>query len=96
LLNNVKEFMRATSELAKIEINLYLDFLFEELYIFKVITAASEIAKEKVKELGEGGKLAIMFLTKEILNVVLIDKFKFISSGLYSVVQKFLENQLIF
>ena len=88
--------MRATSEGAKIEINLYLDFLFEELYIFKVITAASEIAKEKVKELGEGGKLAIMFLTKEILNVVLIDKFKFISSGLYSVVQKFLENQLIF
>jgi hypothetical protein len=68
LLNNVKEFMRATSELAKIEINLYLDFLFEELHIFKVITLASEIAKERVKELGEGGKLVIMFLTKEILN----------------------------
>lgn len=68
MLNNVKEFMRATSELAKIEINLYLDFLFEELHIFKVITLASEIAKERVKELGEGGKLVIMFLTKEILN----------------------------
>lgn len=60
--------MRATSELAKIEINVYLDYLFEDLNIFKVITLASEIAKERVKELGEGGKLVIMFLTKEILN----------------------------
>ena len=60
--------MKATSDVAKIEINVYLDFLFEELHIFKVITLASEIAKERVKELGEGGKLVIMFLTKEILN----------------------------
>ena len=68
MLNTVKEFMKATSDVAKIEINVYLDFLFEELHIFKVITLASEIAKERVKELGEGGKLVIMFLTKEILN----------------------------
>jgi hypothetical protein len=58
--------MTSTLDLAKLEIGSYLDYLFDQLEIFKVISLASEIAKEK--SLGEGGKLAIMYLTKEILN----------------------------
>lgn len=66
VFNSIKGLMTSTLELAKVEIGGYLDYLFDQLEIFKVISLASEIAKEK--QLGEGGKLAIMYLTKEILN----------------------------
>lgn len=58
--------MKGTLELAKNEIGKYLDSLFEELLILKVIKDAQDIAQKK--QLGDEGKLVIMFLTKEILN----------------------------
>lgn len=66
MFNSLKGLMTATLELAKIEIGVYLDYLFDELEIFKVISLASEITKEK--SLGKDEKVVVMFLTKEILN----------------------------
>lgn len=66
MFNSLKDLMTATLELAKIEIGVYLDYLFDELEIFKVISLASEITKEK--SLGKDEKVVVMFLTKEILN----------------------------
>ena len=66
MFNSLKGLMTATLELAKIEIGVYLDYLFDELQIFKVISLASEITKEK--SLGKDEKVVVMFLTKEILN----------------------------